>query len=379
MKIRSIFATTLGVALMWQVVTMPVAYAEGDNKGAFRFEISGETLEELEIKVVPIREIDRSSPGAVVETYLAYMHPEAAEVGDTEVVVNQAMGRSMASYEEALLTEDLLNSTREWRAKANDDDDADEDDDDITFRYEGTEHEVTGVETSEAGTATVTVTSTRTYSQRDWESGEWETREETERTRFTCVVTEDGSWRVSKVELYTRDWMAEEESYHWERARSSLSFLYMELIREQKSEPAEPKQDTAEHAAHALVDYLVPLHDRKLDSFFSRAATEWVNTLESFLSPDYVEHAKAQAQPSDEFEEEEHKFEIDSVTEGEDGIVHVRFKARSEWEGAIEVRVVKVGDVWKIAEVGRHEQDWDEEGNTVHEYRAVENIYAIGN
>jgi hypothetical protein len=135
------------------------------------------------------------------------------------------------------------------------------------------------------------------------------------------------------------------------------------------------RQDTPQNAALALYRYLIPTNERLQLQTVQRAYTGLVEILEGLVTEDVIKQSKEPDEDLVDFLYKMHDLEVESVTEGADGARHVKFKPVSEWASAFEVRVRKVGDVWKIYEAGRHRPKWSDSGDTTYEYEKLDNIY----
>lgn len=335
--------------------------AQEAEKAPFEFKVTGDTAEDFKIEFIAHKKPDQSSAKGVVETYTSWTdNRESTESIFDEVGKkwDAALAKSMRVHEAKLLSEAILKAIDEANVPTKDETESD-------YSYKRGAVKVTGEKTDEAGVYWVEAVQEVQIRERDWETEKMVERKEETKLRYACVKGEDGQWRISAIEEWVKDWENTDDKgeapMKWQPQGNMLAFILRGMQEYEKRKPVPAlKQDSAEAAAKAVYEWLIPTREELSNSIHTKGLKTWTDQLQKLFTEQYL---KDMLKPFDEREEEEEKArEVESTTDGADGVKQVKFKQRNEWGGPVEVHVKQVDGVWKVVAAGYYEQDWSEEG-----------------
>jgi hypothetical protein len=341
--------------------------AEG-SKPPFEWKVSGETVDEFSLELVRNHTLDQSTAEATVLTYAAYTDNREStarmmkQVGDKW---EAAVMKSLRAHEEKLLTEDARKAVEAARKEPE------------TPVVTRTWHATEVLSSRPAGTG-VTVETSQRIDEKRREVGRdtpVETTREIKR-RFHCGK-HGGAWRISRIEQQVRDESG--RGLTWQEDSGLLVFLLYARERNGKR-PAIPaiRQDTPREAAMSLFDSLLPRRDALDDGVHGTGLDAWVEVLEPLFTEQHVERQRRQVKEWIEAGPEAAAREIESVKAPEgDGVTVVRFKPVDGLSGAVELRLKRVGEVWKVHAGGFYEPAPDGKGGLTWQLTPEPDLYNL--
>ena len=350
---------TMLAFLMLASVAAVAATGQDDKKlPPFELNTSGDTVETFKADFKLHAKLDQSSAEAVVTTY-DLLTDNRAETAAINRAAYGAMNDVVAAATKPMAERLLSAAVRKTEAEAAVQAEADV----AKADYQTTPSKITKVSDGASGAKLVETYQKATYKYRrwdsktgretdEWEDGEWETT-----LRYTCVKGDDGKWRISGIDMQVTDWDAVEDfedmdnlPTKWEPTQSRIVW---HLQKHDIAKPAELKQDTAQNAALSLFDALVATQVAHEHELTARLSKDWLAALKGLLTPELIKAESATDSATGAAARE-----VESITEGEDGITKVRFKPRHEWCGGVEIHVKKTGDAWQIVAGGFYPVVW---------------------
>ncbi|MCB9932123.1 MAG: hypothetical protein H6841_01735 [Planctomycetes bacterium] len=336
--------------------------AQEAEKPPFEFKVSGETAEDFKIEFVANQKPDQSSAKAVVETYAGWTDNRESTQAIFDAVGKKwdaALAKSMRAHEAKLLSEAMLKAIDEAKAPEEEKGDSD-------YSVKRGAVKVTGEKTDDAGVNWIEAVQETRIHEKDWETGEMKDRTEESKLRYSCVKGDDGLWRINVIEEWAKDWENADENgeapMKWQPQSNMLAFILLGMQEYDKRKPVPAlKQDSAEAAARAVFDWLIPTRDDLSNSIHTKGLKTWTDQLQKLFTEQYLKDLMKPFAERDDREEEKAR-EVESTSEGADGTKVVKFKPRYEWAGAVEIHVKQTDGVWKVVTAGYYEQDWANEG-----------------
>jgi hypothetical protein len=338
------------------------ARAQDAKKAAFEWKTSGDTVETFKAECVLASPIDQSTPEGVVNGYTLLTdnrseHREASDAIGKKA--EELVAKAVKPLYDKLLGEELAKSREAAIAESS------KESSKGSYKSEATT--ITSVTDGKDGAKIVETSQKGSYSSEEWdyEKGEptgkmvetpWENK-----SRYTVIKGEDGKWRINVIEMLQKNWDKADDMgeapEEWMPSQSALIWLMQE---QPETKPAELKQDTPENTAQSLFNSVFASADNYQNKVFASAKQSWIG----LLKPLHTEAAMTPPKDEDgaKFATAERSHEVDKVTDGSEGVKVVKFKATSEWSGAIEIHVKKTGDVWKIVKAGYYDVKWDDMG-----------------
>ncbi|MCG3185313.1 MAG: hypothetical protein ICCCNLDF_03528 [Planctomycetes bacterium] len=338
-----------------------LASAQEAEKTPFEFKVTGETAEEFKIEFIAHKKPDQSSAKAVVETYTGWTDNRESTEAIFDAVGKKwdaALAKSMRVHEARLLSEPCLKAMDEVNVPKEKDAGSD-------YSIKRGEVKITGEMTDEAGVFWVEAVQEVQIRERDWETEKVVERKEETKLRYACVKGEDGQWRINAIEEWVKDWSKGggkgEPPMKWQPQGNMLAFIMMGMKEYEQRKPVPAlKQDSAEAAAKAVFEWLIPTREELSNSLHSKGLKTWTDQLQKLFTEQYL---KDMMKPFEEREKEEEKArEVESTTDGADGVKQVKFKQQNDWGGPVEIHVKQIEGVWKVVAAGYYEQDWSQEG-----------------
>ena len=350
---------TLLASLILATAAAVAATGQDDKKlPPFEFNTSGDTVETFKANFKLHAKHDQSSAEAVVTTYDLLSDSRAETVAINRAAygaMHDVVAAALKPMTERLLSEAAITAEAEGRKRA--------DDDVAKADYKTTPAKITKVSDGASGAKLVETYQKSTYKYRrwdpetgretdEWEDGEWETI-----LRYTCVKGEDGKWRISSIDAQETDWDAVDDfedmddmPTKWEPTPSRVKWHLQE---QDIAKPVELKQDTAQNAALSLFDALFATQTMHETDLSARISKDWLDVIKGLLTPELIKKESAKDENAAAAARE-----IESVTEGEDGITKVKFKSRRDWCGGVEIHVTKTGDSWQVVAGGHYPMIW---------------------
>lgn len=380
--------TTLAWTTATLIAVAAVAGAQdtGEKPAAkppFEWKISGETAEEFKAEFVSNHKADQTTPRLLVETYAAYtdsrdeLKPENDRVSK---MWQDALNRSMARMEAALLGDEAIKAMQEEAAKS-----AEKDLKESTYIQKRQPMKVVNETDGADGSKIVETTQSIQVRQKKWGTEEWTEETSEHKFRFTCMIGDDGKWRIERIEAWRRDWEGAkgggEPKYTWQEESSMLAFLYYmreEVKKWEKRTLPDAAQDTPRNAAMAIFNTLMP-HKERLEQRLVLKIHGWFEAMEALVTDGFKKATAEKVQESAKAGEqkEEAAREIESETDGEGGVKIIKFKPRYEWGGAVEMHMKQVDGKWKLAKAGVWEKDYNEAGEPEQKFVEQPNIYSL--
>lgn len=348
------------------------AMAQEEKKQPFEWKVSGDTAETFKAEFVLHAKPDQSTPEGTITAYalLADNRTEHAAINQAYYKkAQEVVKKAVKPMYEKLLGEELFKSTEAANAEVGDKDDS----------YKSGAMTITATTDGEKGAKLVETLQKSSYMSEGYDpetgepTGKMEEQTYETKSRFTLVKGEDGKWRIDRIEQMMKNWEKMDDMGNapeeWQQTGSMLSW-YMNMEEPEKAE--EIKQDTPENAALSLYHGLFLKRDALNMSIFSTGQKGWVDATKALFTENGL---KGPPEDGESFETPSSKREVDKVTDGSEGVKHVKLKARSEWYGSTELHLKKVGDSWKIIKAGYYDMTWDDMGEMKEgEFIEVSNI-----
>lgn len=355
------------IVVMALLLTGPLLAQE---KSPFEWKVSGDTVETFRMEFVANHKADQSSAKAAVLTYAAFTDNRQSTAGMMKEVGakwDAVVKKSLEKYEGELLTVEAIKAMNaiaiepglERTLHA------------TTVTAETTDKDVTFVETSQVVEVPY----------KELGTGKVLTQKQEVKVRFACVKA-DGKWRIRGIEQQVVDQEGAPKDgkapTKWVADPGLLPVIMFAVKQEENRATApEAKRETPEAAAKSLFDSLIKRRDVLTESVRAKGLAGWLDVLKPLFTDDFV---KAQGDRATEWAKQkpaDAAREVEKVSENPDGTRTVRFKPADFYSGAIEVRVQRDGESWKIASAGFYEQGRDSFERPVWKYVAEPNLYNL--
>jgi hypothetical protein len=349
-----------------------------EEKAPYAWKISGDTVESFKAEFVVNTPADQSTPEGVVTGYalLTDNRSSNAELnGELYAKTTAVVKAGTKPMFEKLLSEEMLKVRADAEAEAA------KKAEESTYKTEATT--IVGVTDGKDGAKLVETSQKGSYMVEGWDkdtgqpTGKMEEQTWETKSRFTVVKGEGDKWRIDRIEQMQKNWEKADEMGNapdeWVEVGNALGW-YMD---ERKTEKAEDlKQDTPEAAAVSLFNSVFLSRDNWTMEIYTRGMKGWMDAVKPLFTEKGL---KGPAEDGEKYELPSAIRVVDKVTDGTDGVKKVKLKARTEWSGAVEIHVKKVGDVWKIVNAGYYELEWNDMGDMVEgEFKEHKDLDSLG-
>ncbi|MCA8935616.1 MAG: hypothetical protein KDB68_05370 [Planctomycetes bacterium] len=361
---------TVAVAALLLLVS---AHAEDNPAPKLGFKTSGDSVYDFKTEVLLENAPDTSTPAGVVLYWSGianstknYDDPPTAP----EIRYDELKSRAMVEFENQLLSKALGEAVSKLRNETGE----------RESRYQSKRSAaVIDSEEKQEDGSVVIVTSQKRESRYKNNDDEWETSEEQPTYfRYQLLTSEDGTWRINRVERgrAPRDAKESEKTISWDSYRNSgLEFAY-EFSKSEDAELTKPelKTGTPEEAALSFANNLRSFHDDIDMHFFGVLWQGLSNATERLFTKEYIEgvHKSSDERSAKYPPKEKHLASVEEVKDKADNAATVVFKLPdSKASDKLVVKVVKEGESWRVNEVGTLR----DAGTEKESYEPKEDIY----
>jgi hypothetical protein len=199
--------------------------------------------------------------------------------------------------------------------------------------------------------------------------------------RYACMKVGD-KWRINAIEQQVVDEAGTPKDGKaptmWVTDPGLLPVIIYALKQDAgRAKAPDARRESAEAAARSLFESLVVRRDMLTESVRAKGLGAWLDALKPLVTAEFYEAQEARAEEWMQQQTTEPTREIEKTTSNADGSKTVRFKARDSYGGAVEVRVVREGDVWKVHSAGYYALKRDSFERPVWEFVPEPNLYAL--
>jgi hypothetical protein len=137
------------------------------------------------------------------------------------------------------------------------------------------------------------------------------------------------------------------------------------------------KRDTPEDAAKSLFESLMVRRDLLTESVRAKGLSGWLDVLKPLFTDEFLKTQDDRAAEWVKQKVPEAAREVEKVSENTDGTRTVRFKPIDSYGGAVEVRVSRDGERWKVASAGFYQAGRDSLERPVWKHVPEPNLYNL--
>jgi hypothetical protein len=356
-----------------RIVALALLFASSllaQEKPPFDWKVSGDSVETFKMELVSNVKVDQSSARACVLSYAAFTDNRETTTAMMKSVGEKwdaAVAKSLEKAEAELLTADAINGMRDLKP-------------DAVPERKFQAVKVVG-EKAEAGVTWLETTQAVEVPYKELGTGKVLMQKQEIRLRFACVKSGE-KWRIRGIEQQVIDEEGTPKDgkapTKWVADPGLLPVIIYALKQDaDRATAPETNRESAEAAARSLFESLIVRRDMLTESVRAKGLSAWLEALKPFVTDEFYKAQEALAADWLKQKVAEPPREIEKVTDNADQSKIVRFKARDSYSGAVEIRVVREGESWKVHSGGYFALKRDSLERPVWEFTPEADLYAL--
>jgi hypothetical protein len=353
--------------LLIALLAMPLFAQE---KAPLEWKVSGDTVETFRMELVQNHKMDQSSARALVLSYAAYTDNRDSTAAMMKKVGEKwdaAVAKSLEKAEAELLTADAIKAMRAHKPES------------VPERKLQPVKVVS--ETSRDGVTWVETTQAIEVPYKELGTGKVLMQKQELRLRYVCAKVGE-KWRIRAIEQQVIDEEGTPKDgkapTKWVADPGLLPVIIYALKQDAgRAEVPDARRESAESAARSLFESLIARRDTLTESVRAKGLSAWLEALKPLVTDEFYKAQDTLAAEWLKQKTDDAPREVEKVTDNDDGSKTVRFKPRDSYSGAVEVRVVREGEAWKVHSAGYFTLKRDSFERPVWEFAPEIDLYAL--